>query len=445
MNIVCVICSDLLVPSDDVFHTPCGHIFHFVCLSQWLERSKSCPQCREKTTANKIHRIYFNFSNNETITEDACSLQDRIDKLNFQLLLRDKDIKHYTEKNETLETQNAGLRKEVRKVESELNEKNSAIHALKDQMKYLKNECSEINSLKQEIERLKRRLEDCRNIQILLDAPAEDVDEMVSAQWSDPTALITYISVMKREMTLSLAKRRELRAKVKALQQELTKVSMERNFLSDEHTRRKKLEEDLIICESEKLALQNKLQEIERNGVTKKKCKNDDLPKEQNANNTERNVFKKSNIGNINDLGIEQQNQMENDKSKKDNQYFPEKEKTDIKPSTVTKTDENSPYLPVKSQGTFGLKEHPLQKRPTVKLGLSILAKKSRLERMGKSFVQNNMLTYDGFGGHSKYEKFPIPFIGCKKMNKEDGRKTKKPKLDTGNNQKLAEFIGLTQ
>lgn len=38
MNIICVICSDLLVPSDDVFYTPCGHIFHFACVTQWLER-----------------------------------------------------------------------------------------------------------------------------------------------------------------------------------------------------------------------------------------------------------------------------------------------------------------------------------------------------------------------------------------------------------------------
>lgn len=38
MNIVCVICSDRLTPSDDVFYTPCGHIFHFACLTQWLER-----------------------------------------------------------------------------------------------------------------------------------------------------------------------------------------------------------------------------------------------------------------------------------------------------------------------------------------------------------------------------------------------------------------------
>ncbi|KOC69146.1 TRAF-interacting protein [Habropoda laboriosa] len=162
MNIVCVICSDLLVPSDDVFHTPCGHIFHFVCLTQWLERSKSCPQCREKTTNHKIHRIYFNFSNNDTIIEDTCSLQDTIDKLKFQLLLKEKDVKHYTDKSETLTKQSKELMKEVRKLESELSEKNTAIYALKDQVKYFKEQNLEIQNNGREIEQLKKKLENYR-------------------------------------------------------------------------------------------------------------------------------------------------------------------------------------------------------------------------------------------------------------------------------------------
>lgn len=369
-------------------------------------------------------------------------MQDRIDKLNFQLLLRDKDIKHYTEKNETLETQNAGLRKEVRKVESELSERNSAIHALKDQMKYFKQQCLEVDGLRQEIDRLKKKVEEYRNIQTLLNAPAEDVDEMVSTT-SDPTALITYISVMKREMTMSLAKRRELRAKVKGLQQELTKVSMERNFLSEEHTKRKKLEEELIICESEKMALQNKVQEIERDRVAVRMSKSDDFSKVQRSNVAVRGMFTEGNMGNImSDTSYEEDNGIENCSTKKVDESLSGKQtKGSTRLPTAGKGVETSPYLPVKSQAVFALKEFPLQKRPTAKLGSSILAKKPRLERMEKSSAQSNALTYDGFGGHSKYDQFPTPLSGIQKRGKDDGRKSKKLKLDTGDNQKLAEFI----
>lgn len=50
-------------------------------------------------------------------------------------------------------------------------------------------------------------------------------------------------------MMVSLNKRRELRSKMKGLQQELTKVSVERNFLSEEHTKRKYVDvkENLIL------------------------------------------------------------------------------------------------------------------------------------------------------------------------------------------------------
>ncbi|XP_017753107.1 PREDICTED: E3 ubiquitin-protein ligase TRAIP-like, partial [Eufriesea mexicana] len=246
MNIVCVICSDLLVPSDDVFHTPCRHIFHFACVTQWLEgnfkfslcTSKTCPQCREKTTLNKIHRIYFNFANSDNISEDTCSLQDKIDKLNFQLMMKEKDNKHYTEKINTVEKQNNELKKEVRKVESEISAKNSAIYALKEQIKYFQEQNLEAVGRKKEMcfEQLQKKIENYKNIQILLEASAEDVDQMISST-SNPNTLITYISVMKREMTIGLNKRRELRAKVRSLQQELTKVSMERNFLSEEHAK----------------------------------------------------------------------------------------------------------------------------------------------------------------------------------------------------------------
>lgn len=128
----------------------------------FLYRSKSCPQCREKTNQNKIHRIYFNFSNNDTIVEDTSSLQDKVDKLTFQILLKDKDIKHYTEKNENLEKQNSGLRSEVKKVESEVREKETAIYALKEQIKFFRQQCSEVDIINKEVIRLRKRVEELK-------------------------------------------------------------------------------------------------------------------------------------------------------------------------------------------------------------------------------------------------------------------------------------------
>ncbi|XP_076243156.1 TRAF interacting protein no poles [Calliopsis andreniformis] len=418
MNVVCVICSDLLIPSDDVFHTPCGHIFHFVCLSQWLERSKSCPQCREKTTAHKIHRIYFNFSNNDTIIEDATSLQDKLDKLNFQLLVKEKDIKHYTQKCETLEKQNGELRKEVYKVESELNKKNSTIYAFKEQIKYFKEQNLEVESIKKEVEQLKKKNENYKNIQTLLEASTEDIDEMIS-KTSDPNTLITYISVMKREMMISLNKRRELRSKMKSLQQELTKVSMERNFLSEEHTKRKKLEKDLMQCESEKMLLENKLRDMQQNPPLARKSNsfNTDAMDKINCNLdsvSEQNGIKKT----LNSMNMKKVD-------------TPKQEKSQSIATSET-NEKDSPYLPIKAGGVFGFKQHFVAQKRTQIPHSSILTKKPRIDqpRALNEKVTTNIITYDGFGGHSKLDQFPSPCSTKIRKAKDEISKVKRLKHD---------------
>ncbi|XP_043513582.1 E3 ubiquitin-protein ligase TRAIP-like isoform X1 [Frieseomelitta varia] len=416
MNIVCVICSDLLTPIDDIFHAPCGHIFHFHCVTQWLQRSKTCPQCREKTTLNKIHRLYFNFANNDSIVEDKCSLQDKVDKLSFQLMLKEKEVKHYIEKNEILEKQNKELNKEVKKAESIVNEKTSAIYALKEQIKFFKEQNLEADSRKKEIERLHKRIEEYKNIQILLEASTGAVDEMIE-KTNDTGTLITYISVMKREMMISLNKRRELRTKVRSLQQELHKVSMERNFLSDEHSKRIKLEEDLLICESEKISLQNKFRELERSKSSM----------ERSANS------KTKNVSDSNSRNSSKEEKMEHtDKKQRKDANIEEKIHL-----AITRTD--SPYLPVKSRGVLALKQQPTEKSNSAKLASSILAKKSRIAQKS---VRNNMnaLAFD-FEGHSKLENLPNSSVIRIRNAKDNIHKVKRLKFDTESNQKLAHFM----
>lgn len=423
MNIVCVICSDLLIPSDDVFYTPCGHIFHFTCLIQWLERSKTCPQCREKTNQAKIHRIYFNFSNNDTIIDDASALQDKIDKLTFQILLKEKDIKHYKEKSETMEKQNVGLRNELKKVESQLREKETAIHALKDQTRYFKQQCLEVDATKKEVVKLKKKVEDLKNIQLLMDAPAEEVDDMISNA-TDPNTLITYISIMKREMTKCISKRREMRTKLQSVHQELTKVSMERNYLLEEQDKRKKLEQELVACESEKMHLQNRLRDIENN-----KCVRTDVPNTVKPKETSPSILEIS----------------EEEETKSTDQTKVKKDRKTQKRAghfSIEDYETNSPNIPVQSQGILALKEHYGTFRHGPRSTFNILNKKPRLSQNAMESIKSGMITYDGFGGHSKHDVFPNPVSKDKSTKlKEFLAKSKKPKLDAEDNQKLSNLI----
>lgn len=280
-------------------------------------------------------------------------------------MLKEKDIKHYTEKIETLEKQKKGLKQEVGKTEKEIKEKTSTIYALKEQIKYFKEQNLEIEKIKKELEQLQKNVENYKNIKILLEASIEDVDEMIS-RTNDPSTLITYISVMKRQMTISLNKRRELRSNLRSLQQELTRVSMERNSLSQEYSKRMKLEEDIMVCETEKICLQNKLAKMEEEISSIKKSINSNSKTEDILINNSNNDIKQDKIENI------------NNKTKSKEEDINSKEKN----QSITKIEIDSPYLPVKSRGVFTLKQHTaFQKNSTIKLNSSILTKKTKNSR----------------------------------------------------------------
>jgi hypothetical protein len=72
-------------------------------------RSKSCPQCRNKTTEKTIHRVYFNVGSND-LEENTSVLCNKIDELEHQIHLKDTDIKNVTIENHILKSENKELR-----------------------------------------------------------------------------------------------------------------------------------------------------------------------------------------------------------------------------------------------------------------------------------------------------------------------------------------------
>ncbi|GIL88129.1 hypothetical protein Vretimale_14042 [Volvox reticuliferus] len=52
----CVICMERM--DGDLATTVCGHMFCYKCISAWVKKSGTCPQCRGKLSKAKIIRIY---------------------------------------------------------------------------------------------------------------------------------------------------------------------------------------------------------------------------------------------------------------------------------------------------------------------------------------------------------------------------------------------------
>lgn len=60
---------------------------------QWMERSKSCPQCRNKCTERNIFRIFFNNIVNLDSTLNNANLVDTVDNLTLQMREKDQALK----------------------------------------------------------------------------------------------------------------------------------------------------------------------------------------------------------------------------------------------------------------------------------------------------------------------------------------------------------------
>uniref|UniRef100_A0A182ST30 RING-type domain-containing protein n=1 Tax=Anopheles maculatus TaxID=74869 RepID=A0A182ST30_9DIPT len=134
MNLVCPICSDIFVPSAEVNITPCGHMFHHLCLLQWLERSKTCPQCRDRCTATRLIKVYFNVTANLDTTEDSASLLEKLDNLTLKIREQEKSLKTFETNAAQHKTEQKKMRKTLLGLEEEIRSKNTAMFALKHEL-----------------------------------------------------------------------------------------------------------------------------------------------------------------------------------------------------------------------------------------------------------------------------------------------------------------------
>jgi TRAF-interacting protein len=75
-----------------------------VCLMQWMERSKSCPQCRNKCTERNIIRIYFNNQPNlDTSNVNQANLLESIDNMTLQMREKEQTLKEVRQQKEKIE------------------------------------------------------------------------------------------------------------------------------------------------------------------------------------------------------------------------------------------------------------------------------------------------------------------------------------------------------
>lgn len=416
MNILCTICSDLVNQAENIYVTKCGHIFHYYCLVQWIERSKTCPQCRNKVTEKCMFRVYPTVSN-ENNSENAATLQSQLD--NAQLELRQQKAK-FQEKDDKIASIMADLKKQediASTYEKQLISYDSKVRALREQLTYANLQSKQTQKLKEENESLKMNMQTLNGLQKVLNATSDEVEQMLQS-YSDVRTIATFATALKRALCESESKKNEWRDRLHMTKQQL---ALEKKAEADLQIKVKQLEADLH--ESE-VTIESLRTELKSAKTKKMSTRSIEVEVHMPRKEIEDRILA-SNKRDMNDTILE----------------------TDISNTsfnTMVNNIENSdsPYLNLKQGGLLSLtalQRAPLKipdnVKPTEQLFLNSIknAQKKRMEGQKTTSIFHRKepmkidlldttshldISYDGMGGHSKPDIFPVPkkspIINCK-------------------------------
>ncbi|XP_056640633.1 E3 ubiquitin-protein ligase TRAIP-like [Diorhabda sublineata] len=399
MNVTCVICAELFIPDEEIYFTQCGHVFHYHCLMNWIERSKSCPQCRQKLSEKTIYKVFFNFCNKDS-NLDATSLTYKLENANFTLSLKEKELKKVIEQNQKLEEINKSLRREIAKIETEGKGLQSTILAIKEQVTHYKNKCKEVDVLSSEILKLKNKIKDMGNIELVINGSRDQVNDILREEHNvESLALLTV--TLKKALVDSERKALQLDYKLKRYKNEISKQKKDVSLLESQNAdMRREMQQIKMKNEKENIMLKQKIKAFEENNMCATK-KMDLIQDKQNSN-----VLPSS-----------------------------------VDESLLNLVASDSPYLPVKNKFRPFL-ETKFQAPTNVSSSGSTNAsssknysifKLSRNLTSDKQKASTSEVSYDGLGGSSKEDIYPTP----KKVQK-GVKRTKKSTLPTVKFKKFA-------
>lgn len=392
LNLNCVICAELFTQTADVYVTKCGHMFHYSCLCQWLERSKSCPQCRNKCTQANVHRVYFNLANLDTSTIDIGTLQEKLDNVQLKLQCTEKELKQSEEQVKTLKDTQKKCMKTISGLEQKIQKNDFIILSYTEQLKMVKQQAKEADSLRKEVKELKDKITMMENVSSILAATAQEADKLLKEE-SNPMTLGVWVSALKRELRTCESRKTDLRNCLKVVQ----------NDLRRETDLRKKREERLSHLESENFNLTQKLAHLESE-------RERDREKAKLNNSVICDSPSTSADGRLTTLQ-RQTNRLS------------------LSPSTKKAEDPDSPYFNKKPSSVpfsvlrlGSLNNHTINKDLNYNTDLSekySIFKKPRL-MMPPNGISNSLkpgFTYDGFGGTKKIEEEREPTVMVSKKS----------------------------
>ncbi|XP_030761865.1 E3 ubiquitin-protein ligase TRAIP [Sitophilus oryzae] len=442
MNLSCIICSDLFVPTSDIYSTPCGHIFHYHCLIHWLDNSKTCPQCRTKTTTNSLLRLYINVTSSDN-SEDATVLQHKLDGVEFQMRLKDKDISNLQAKKKELNKQNVALRSEIKRLELEEVTHQSAIAALKDQIKFFKTKSQNCDSLIEQVSQLKNKLKDLEHVQAAVTASRSYVDDIIRNE-NSMESLALLAATLKKSLVETDRKKRQLQFQVKQIQTDFTryKKDMEEKKCEYESLKRE-LEALKLNYEREVNFLKNKFTQLEE------KMSRNNL--NDSVNTSIRRIVSESpvNCHRTPPVPVTEPKDRDIREVSFISSHPEQKSSRTIRHVELVNPPNDSP-LPARSLAPFGVQRTKPLVPNSHENKFSIFKNKStsQLEPLQMERKLNDCMCYNGLGSSSKEDIFPSPrkissgFKRTKTNKLPSSTKLRKLSADAGKlNKKMSDYF----
>jgi len=202
MRVQCSTCLELITPGDDLTSTPCGHVFHMACVVQWFENKKNCPQCRHSANERNLRKIYLAEVDGET-TEDADSIQIKLDSAQFQLRCKETERSKFAEKNRELEDVLKKQKEEIKTLENSRLKAKGQADSLKNQNRVLMEERFRYEEARKEAEELRHKLESQKSVELAIRGQEGELNKFLHERGAFDTKtrdLATLVVMLKQKM-----------------------------------------------------------------------------------------------------------------------------------------------------------------------------------------------------------------------------------------------------
>ncbi|XP_065224332.1 E3 ubiquitin-protein ligase TRAIP-like isoform X2 [Planococcus citri] len=222
MNIICTICQSS-VDESSISTTTCGHIFHYHCILQWTDTSKTCPECRQELNDSNTSIIKLNLHVDEAATDSNKKIITELKRKLGDLQNTIASLKVECSELKKIKAELKARGRELSNTASDLRDELAIKSVQLQQLEEGANEAEIATQENKELEKnnikLKARVQELSNTAIELRGMEEDCANAVETAIQENESL--------RERNVELETRiRELSNTAKHLRDELTNKSV---------------------------------------------------------------------------------------------------------------------------------------------------------------------------------------------------------------------------